>query len=266
MEIEQEAAALGWMPKEVFRGNPDKWTDAATFVQRGKDIMPILRQNNAKLLDQVNGLGQQLQTVRQQLADTAGALAEFKEYQTKTAERAYEKAVKELKERKIDALEAGNHREVVEIDDGLRELEADRKPVVKAPVAAPAPAPAPATDPVYASWAAEVGIDSWPREEQAAATGAASYLRAMGNKDTGRVFLDAVYAEVKKKVTPATRTSKVDPGGGLPSPRGGKSYANLPADAKQACDRYAEKLVGTGKAYKTVDEWRANYVSQYAWD
>ena len=39
---------LGWAPKESFRGDPQLWMDAKTYVNRGEQIMPILRKNNQK--------------------------------------------------------------------------------------------------------------------------------------------------------------------------------------------------------------------------
>ncbi len=54
--IEQEAHNLGWVPLDQWRGDPEKWTDADTFVKRGKEIMPILRKNNEALQGTVGQL------------------------------------------------------------------------------------------------------------------------------------------------------------------------------------------------------------------
>ena len=42
MEIEQEAITLGWVPQDQFKGDPAKWTDAETFVARGKEKVVLL--------------------------------------------------------------------------------------------------------------------------------------------------------------------------------------------------------------------------------
>ena len=51
--VEEEARAQGWVGKDEFRGSDDDWVDADTFVKRGKEIMPILRKNNEKLLKEL---------------------------------------------------------------------------------------------------------------------------------------------------------------------------------------------------------------------
>ena len=34
--IENEAREMGWTDKDGFKGDPEKWVDAATFVDRGR--------------------------------------------------------------------------------------------------------------------------------------------------------------------------------------------------------------------------------------
>jgi hypothetical protein len=35
---------MGWTAKEKFRGDPERWVDAATFVKNGEESLPILRE------------------------------------------------------------------------------------------------------------------------------------------------------------------------------------------------------------------------------
>ena len=49
VNVEQEARTLGWVPQEEFKGDPNRWVDADTFVERGHTVMPILRKNNERL-------------------------------------------------------------------------------------------------------------------------------------------------------------------------------------------------------------------------
>jgi len=48
-EIESRARAQGWVPKEEFRGDPQKWRDADAFVKRGEEELPILRERNRSM-------------------------------------------------------------------------------------------------------------------------------------------------------------------------------------------------------------------------
>lgn len=265
MEIEQEALALGWVPQEQFRGDAAKWVDAETFVNRGKEIMPILRKNNEKLLGEVESLKGTIGTMQTSLNAATEAMAEFKQYHEDTAKRAYQKAVADLKAQKVEALENGEHRKVVEIDDALRELDKEAPKAMQSgnKVAPPvqAQAPNPMQDPVFAQWESE--NRSWlvDPDKQAYANSIAQYLNAT-TKLRGREFLDKVKDEVEKRYTTAS-PQKVEGGATQSRSSGRNSYSDLPADAKAACDRMGAKLVGDNKAYKSMEEWRKQYAKDF---
>lgn len=48
-DTETRARAMGWVPKEEFRGPEDKWRSAEEFVKRGEEDLPILRERNRDL-------------------------------------------------------------------------------------------------------------------------------------------------------------------------------------------------------------------------
>jgi len=48
-KIEQRARMQGWVPKEDFRGDKDRWITADQFVERADNMMPILKSVNKKL-------------------------------------------------------------------------------------------------------------------------------------------------------------------------------------------------------------------------
>ena len=47
-EIMEEARKQGWVPEDEWKGDPDKWRPAEEFVERGKNIIPILNDRLAK--------------------------------------------------------------------------------------------------------------------------------------------------------------------------------------------------------------------------
>ena len=265
--MEQEALDLGWIPKERYKGNPESWRPAEEFVERGREILPIVKKNNEKLLSEVA-------TLRAQIRDAGEAAAEFRKYHDDVAKRSYERAVADLKAQKVEALENDKFAQVVEIDSALSKLELD------APKERPTPkGPDPAQDPTYLSWAAEhsewLGKD---KEKTAYATAMANYLRATGTDLKDRSFLDKVAEMVAEKfpeggdpeVTPEPKPtpkprSKVEGGSSGTGRSGGKTFAALPQEAREACDRFGSKLVGKGKAYANINEWRAQYVADYDW-
>ena len=66
-EVETRALAMGWQPKEQFKGDPSKWRPAEEYVQRGEELLPIV-QASERRLRQENQLRQQV-NVFQDLRD-----------------------------------------------------------------------------------------------------------------------------------------------------------------------------------------------------
>lgn len=48
-DTETRARAMGWVPKDQFRGPPENWRDADEFVRRGEEELPILRERNRSM-------------------------------------------------------------------------------------------------------------------------------------------------------------------------------------------------------------------------
>jgi hypothetical protein len=40
-DVEAKARSQGWVPKDQFRGDPEKWRPADEFVKRGEELLPI---------------------------------------------------------------------------------------------------------------------------------------------------------------------------------------------------------------------------------
>lgn len=250
-EVIREAELLGWVPKEKFRGSEDDWIDAEVFVKRGKEINPILRKNNELLLNKLNAKDSEI-------AEIKAAVDEFRKYHAETEERAYKRALSDLKAAKKEALETGDHEAVVEIDDEIADLKESKKTEVA--TSTEPTKQTPVTDPVYVSWESE---NRWIVDEPAlarAAEQAAELLRIRGETTTGRVFLDKVTDKVKEAFpekfgnTNRDRASPVE--GSRPAAKSGKrGYADLPAEAKVACDRFVKQGLMTKDQYVADFDW-----------
>lgn len=151
----------------------------------------------------------------------------------------------------------------------------------------------PAENPVFVAWKAENPWFGTDPVRTSLATGIGQQIRQTADGKTlqGRAFFDRVSEEVNKFFdihrqaaggggSNGNGTSKVEGAGGGNGAGGGGSgggsgsgggngssasqtYASLPADAKAACDKFALTLVGEGRAFKTIDDWRKHYVKQY---
>ncbi len=94
MEIEERARQMGWTPQEEFRGNPDNWIDAETFVERAETSLPIAKGTIKKLEGEIAGLKKDLR--------------DFADFHRTTAEREYNRAMQDLKKKQIEAVEEGD--------------------------------------------------------------------------------------------------------------------------------------------------------------
>ena len=50
--LETEAREMGWVSQEEWKGDPERWRPADEFVQRGKDILPIVQSRLQRVIDE----------------------------------------------------------------------------------------------------------------------------------------------------------------------------------------------------------------------
>lgn len=248
-EVVKEAEVLGWVPKEKFRGNEDDWIDADVFVKRGKEINPILRKNNEMLLGKLNAKDSEI-------AEIKAAVEEFKKFHAETEDRAYKRALAELKLAKKEAMEDGDHESVIELDDKIADLKESKKAVISEE-----PEKNNQPDLVYLSWERE---NQWVVDDTslaAAAEQAAELLRIRGDKSIGKEFLNRVGEKVKEAYPEKfgnpnrDRESSVESNSPSSSKSGKKTYSDLPAEAKSACDRFVKQGLMTQADYVKEFEW-----------
>jgi hypothetical protein len=264
VSVEDQAKQLGWTPQDQFRGDPEKWVDAETFVEKGKHIMPILQKNNERLQSELAALRQQQERQQQALATAQTALEDLQEKQTAQTQKAVDEARKELKAQIRIASENGDHEALAELTDQLTLMptKAEAKaPEQRAPEQIPLP-------PDFVAWQNDNKWFGQDVRKTALANAVGAELRQNGSTLIGRPFWDAVSAEVDKVFNPRPDPDRPgdDKVGGARNGAGGaggKGYSDLPADAKSACDADIRVKVGEGKRYKTAAEWRAKYAELY---
>jgi hypothetical protein len=98
--VEQEARASGWVPKEEFHGDENKWVDAAEFVRR------------APLFAKIDSQTRELKEVKK-------ALEALKQHHSQVREVEYKRALEALKESKKDAYLEGDADRLVKIDEQI---------------------------------------------------------------------------------------------------------------------------------------------------
>jgi hypothetical protein len=97
---QSEALAQGWVPKDEFEGDAEKWVDAGEFLRRGE-------------------LFRKIESQSREMKDMRKALGELAKHNSKIREVEYQRALDTLKAEKKTALSEGDADKVVEIDDKI---------------------------------------------------------------------------------------------------------------------------------------------------
>jgi hypothetical protein len=126
--VDTEARSMGWVPKDEWKGDPDKWRPSDEFVQRGKEILPIVRsqleREKSKTADLEKRLDEATATLKRVDRMTAIAL-----------ERQKTQILSEFEAKKEAAVETGDrdaYRRVSEQERAaLKSLEDDAKEAAK---------------------------------------------------------------------------------------------------------------------------------------
>lgn len=222
-DFEAEASKMGWVPEDKFRGDKSRWVDAKTFVERGHQVLPIVKA--------------QLRKTEEELAQVRQAAKEFQDFTSAAKEREvgewkakYEEALRA----KSEALTQGDGDKFIEAEEKQRELEASKPQPKTEP---------PKVDPAFAAWRADnewYGVDE-ARTRRANLIGAV--LAADGMK--GREFYDAVDAELDRRERDEQGTARTGAQRGgkvAAASKGAHTYENLKPEYKTACDRFVKNL------------------------
>lgn len=235
--VEARARSMGWVPKEEFRGQESRWTEAGAFVERAEKELPLALARSRKLEGKVANLERDLaQSVR-----SMGAVAQ----------QAYDKAMSDIAAQKEAAVEVGDVARFRQLEQKQAEVHKKHVEAVTVPQGPPAE---------VTEWIAEnkwFGTDS---RLKAIAIGLEPEFAKDNPGASPREVLDMVTEEVKRlypakfsngaRAAPPAVEGVGEARGGQ---RGGKTYSDLPADAKAICDRW--------DANKTMS--KAEYVKEF---
>lgn len=246
----EEARLQGWVPKEEFRGSEDDWIDAETFVRRGKEINPILKKNNERLL-------RELEQTKRQMNEFRTAAEEFKQFQKDHYERKtveLETEIRMLREKKKEAISSGDGELAVQIDDRIDELKEE-----KASTKYTEPTPKETQQQMAPEVEAWVSRNPWYAQNARLAqitNVIAEELRQTKPWLSGDTFfqeLDLALEETipAEKMGRGRNRSPVEGASrNNTSPSGGKkAYDSLPPEAKQACDMFVKQGLMTREEY-----------------
>ncbi len=270
-DYESEAREQGWRPQEEFRGNKDKWVDAKTYVERRETVMPLIKEENADLRARLTEANTRVLNLEKAVKENTEAMAAIQEMHAEDKKRALKEQKETLTAQLKQAREDGNLEVEIQLQDQLTDVrdqikEAD-KPAAKPKVEDSDPVD-PEQQPDFLAWKADnadwFGVD---QERTEYAMRAAQHLRIDHPRTFGRKFFDLVTQAVEEKFNGAPPADKTEAGGRHNGGRGGsgkgKTWADLPADAKAGAEKFRSKVVGPNKQYKTDKEYNEYYANMY---
>lgn len=266
-ELLTEAEGMGWQPKESYRGDPERWVDAATFVEKGRHVLPIITKNNERLHGELQSTKAEVGKLQELLKASQESIQALEEYHTTETARRVELAKKEVVARLKQARQENDVDAEVDLNQELGELNAAQAEAKKKPAEKKTAEPPPPLDAAFVQWSKEnpwFGTDE-KRTRLALAVG--EEMRVLGDTRQGPTFLNDVTKQVEerlggKKPNGATKVEGArGNGGGGGSAK--KTFADLPAEARASCMSFSARLVGPGRRYKTAADWQAAYTTKY---
>lgn len=278
-DIEERAKAMGWVPQEEFRGNPDNWVEAERFVELAETSLPHLK-GTLKTLEDSNA------TLRGTVESMKGDMTALVEHFKGAEERAYQKALEDLKSQQAQAKKDGDMDAYMEATEALEKRLAEHPAVTGKDRPVPEQQPGQGQVTEYQAWlAAEPdAFDKWKAKPENSwfTTNPKMFAYAMqmdaflqqtkGFAQSRSQRLEEMAALVKAEFpdhfeNPAKRKgSPVDSGsaGGPPSGGNSKGYADLPEEARKQCDKWTGKD-GKGESGTIKGFTREQFLKSFKW-
>ena len=246
-EIIQRAKMMGHIPLEEFRGDPEKWVPADKYVERAENLMPILKSQLGKYEHEISSLKS---TVESQKKTTEKLLKMSETVQ----QRAYEQAKKDLTREQAQAVADGDVEKWQRLEDQKESLPRP-EPVTPEPEQ---------SSPVFDQW--HTG-NEWYLKDEDMTDFANLYAQKLTKQNPSLAYND-VLQQVEEKVKTTfpqrfenperAKPTAVDSGSTREiAPKTGKTYNDLPADAKEMCNQNVKQGL-----FKSKEDWVKVYFEE----
>lgn len=249
LSIEDRARQQGWVSQDEFKGPPEKWSDAKTFVERGDRELPILRERLRKL--------------EADNARTHKALEDMAVRDAKGRKEAYQQAIKDLKAQKAEAIAAGDGQTVTVLEEQIDTYKEELQQIQE-------PAPQNALPDYARQW---MDDNKWYGENKEMRYYAEGFTADLSRERPDlltaqglpkKEMLDEISKEVRRKFaqtfepknTNRDKPPAVEGGSTAPQKKRGRSFDDLPKDAQDACKTFMANS-------KNPEQTKKNYVSNY---
>jgi hypothetical protein len=285
--VEEQARDIGWLPKDEFKGNPENWVTAQEYLDRGETVLPYLQSDRRKLQGEVTALRGQIAESKQTERELRESMEELKKTAGAETAAALDDQIKVLRRQLVEARRGGEVETELELEEQLDEAREERKALDK-PAAQKPVRPGTITealegqnteianeirhfvsenpwynsDPVLQA-AANAMVPELAKDPGYATMTPRQRFALLGQKVRERFGLDG--APPKPRVE-GGRPSTNGSGGGGSGGKKGRTYADLPQEAKDQIELQAKRLVGKNRAFETLDQWKDQFVKTFKWE
>lgn len=248
-ELEGRARRMGWRPESEYNGPKSRWVDAAAFIAKGENELPVLRDNLRTMNSRFARTEANLTEALGKIKDQSEVMVELRDMSRNAAKHAYDRAMQDIQVRERNAVVQADSAAYDQIQNEKRQIEAERPTEPKAaPAAQPAPVPQDAA--VIQQWVAENA--SWWHTDMEMQNVATGIHGAKRNANPAQPLSDNL-AEVKQRImelyphkfeTRRTNTpSKVAaPSGGSSSRPKSKTVKDLGPEAVAAYEKFKRQM------------------------
>ena len=143
--IEARARDMGWKPLAEYRGPPGKWQPAAVFIERGENILPIVRDQNRRMTERIGKLEGEVTGLRTTAAEQLQIIKDLRDMGARANQHGYDRAMAEIETKKRQAVDAGDgtaYDQLVEQAEALAGSRPTAPAIVEPPKPAEPPRPA----------------------------------------------------------------------------------------------------------------------------
>jgi len=248
-ELIEKAQRMGWIPPDEFKGDKSRFVPADKFVQRAEEMLPIMKTQLTKYDEKVQKYESEIMGLKSSLDAQKKTTEKLVKMSKSISERAYEQAKKDLTKQQAQAVADGDVEKWQSLEEQKDKLE---KPepieVEKEPVQ---------QNTVFDDW--HRGNDWYLKDSDMTlwANGYAQVVQSENPQMPYNQVLKMVESKAKdvfshkfenpERHKPATVDTSNS--GSVETKAPDKSYRNLPADAKAACDNIVEQGLMTKEEY-----------------
>lgn len=238
---EEKAITAGWVPESEWQGEAGEWVSAKDFNFRGELMGRISEQSSI------------IKHLESKVSTRDEAIDDLQNLQTKITEKAYKDAMRDLKQKKVEALDLADNHKVVQIDEEISELKANKpaeQPTQQRQVA-------PETPKEVLDWL-EAPKNQWYNKDEvmrSMADGISNNILKNSPNITPAALLQKLDQTIRQELPHKFKgQSSVDEGGSQLTSnqtRGSKqpTFADLSEEQQQVAKRFASIGVMTKKEY-----------------